>query len=181
MDEVGRGTSTFDGLSLAWASAAHLAEHIGAFTLFATHYFEMTALPENHSNVVNVHLKATEHDDRIIFLHSVEQGPASQSYGLQVAQLAGVPDSVIQQAKAQLLHLEQSSGVSPAAIPTSFTSGAENTAPVTHKAAKADQPLQNDLFAALPSAVEERLAALNPDDLSPRAALELMYELKALL
>ncbi len=181
MDEVGRGTSTFDGLSLAWSSAAHLAEHIGAFTLFATHYFEMTALPENHSNVVNVHLKATEHDDRIIFLHSVEQGPASQSYGLQVAQLAGVPDSVIQQAKAQLLHLEQSSGVSPAAIPTSFTSGAENTAPVTHKAAKADQPLQNDLFAALPSAVEERLAALNPDDLSPRAALELMYELKALL
>src|SRR5690554_7443604 len=84
MDEVGRGTSTFDGLALAWASAAFLAERIKAFTLFATHYFEMTALPEQYSNTVNVHLKATEHDERIIFLHSVEQGPASQSYGIQV-------------------------------------------------------------------------------------------------
>ena len=186
MDEVGRGTSTFDGLSLAWASAAHLAEHINAFTLFATHYFEMTALPDNHSNVVNVHLKATEHDDRIIFMHSVEQGPASQSYGLQVAQLAGVPDCVIQQAKAQLLHLEQSSGVSPTALPPSFSStgqsapqAAQSTA--NKASAKADHPLQNDLFAVMPSAVEERLAALNPDELSPRAALELMYELKTLL
>src|SRR5690606_21160644 len=107
MDEVGRGTSTFDGLSLAWASAAHLAQNINAFTLFATHYFEMTALPEQFSNVVNVHLKATEHDERIIFLHAVEQGPASQSYGLQVAQLAGVPAKVIQAAKTQLQQLEQ--------------------------------------------------------------------------
>ncbi len=82
MDEVGRGTSTFDGLSLAWAAAAHLAERTGAFTLFATHYFEMTALPEQYNNAVNVHLKATEHDERIIFLHSVEEGPANQSYGL---------------------------------------------------------------------------------------------------
>src|SRR5690554_6009807 len=84
MDEVGRGTSTFDGLALAWASAAFLAEKIKAFTLFATHYFEMTALPEQYSNTVNVHLKATEHEERIIFLHAVEQGPASQSYGIQV-------------------------------------------------------------------------------------------------
>ncbi|MCD8522886.1 MAG: DNA mismatch repair protein MutS [Saccharospirillaceae bacterium] len=183
MDEVGRGTSTFDGLSLAWASAAHLAEHIGAFTLFATHYFEMTALPENHRNVVNVHLKATEHDDRIIFMHSVEQGPANQSYGLQVAQLAGVPDAVIQQAKAQLLHLEQSAGVSPAALPSALADKrTQNTPPGLNRIQPdADQPRQNDLFASLPSAVEERLAALNPDDLSPRAALELMYELKALL
>ena len=98
MDEVGRGTSTFDGLSLAWSAAAHLAKEIGALTLFATHYFEMTTLPEQTSGAANIHLTATEHDDKIIFLHNVEPGPASQSYGLQVAQLAGVPKGVIEQA-----------------------------------------------------------------------------------
>ena len=170
MDEVGRGTSTFDGLSLAWASAAHLAQNINAFTLFATHYFEMTALPEQFSNVVNVHLKATEHDERIIFLHAVEQGPASQSYGLQVAQLAGVPAKVIQAAKAQLQQLEQGNH-QPVALVQNHSGK-----PVTTTAT----PQQNDLFAVLPSAVEERLATVNPDDLSPRQALELLYELKQL-
>src|SRR5690606_13386693 len=184
MDEVGRGTSTFDGLSLAWASAAHLAQCINAFTLFATHYFEMTALPEQFSNVVNVHLKATEHDERIIFLHAVEQGPASQSYGLQVAQLAGVPAKVIQAAKTQLQQLEQGNhqplsgarpGSSAASAAVAGTSGSGSK-----PAQPALQPLQNDLFATQPSALEERLAEVNPDDLSPRQALELLYELKQL-
>ncbi|MEN9464263.1 MAG: hypothetical protein RL217_444 [Pseudomonadota bacterium] len=158
MDEVGRGTSTFDGLSLAWASAAFLAEKIQAFTLFATHYFEMTALPEQHSNVVNVHLKATEHDERIVFLHSVEEGPASQSYGLQVAQLAGVPSKVIQQAKLKLQHLER------LGVPTA--------------AAKNSPPKQEDLFAHAPSWVEEQLQQIDPDNLSPKEALAWIYELK---
>jgi DNA mismatch repair protein MutS len=168
MDEVGRGTSTFDGLSLAWAAAAHLADETEAFTLFATHYFEMTALPEQHPTAVNVHLKATEHDERIIFMHSVEDGPASQSYGLQVAQLAGVPATVIQQARAQLQHLEQGSHDLSAPLK------------ITDKTAR-NAPQQNDLFAAAPSVVEEKLAGINPDDFSPRQALELLYQLKGLL
>lgn len=171
MDEVGRGTSTFDGLSLAWASAAHLADHVRAYTLFATHYFEMTALPERHDNVINVHLKATEHNDQIIFLHAVEPGPASQSYGLQVAQLAGVPTSVIDQAKHQLRLLErqgQETGVTAPAITASHSTPQE-------------APLQNDLFSQLPSATDERLASIDPDTLSPRDALNLLYELKAML
>lgn len=91
MDEVGRGTSTFDGLSLAWATAEHLAREIRCYTLFATHYFELTQLADELQHAVNVHLTATEHDDSIVFLHNVHDGPASQSYGLQVAKLAGVP------------------------------------------------------------------------------------------
>lgn len=173
MDEVGRGTSTFDGLSLAWASAAHLAEHVCAYTLFATHYFEMTALPERHDNVINVHLKATEHNEQIIFLHAVEQGPASQSYGLQVAQLAGVPSTVIEQAKHQLRQLERQ-GI---AHETPCASKPQSSnASVTPEA-----PQQNDLFGNLLSATEERLAAIDPDTISPREALDLLYELKRLL
>ena len=163
MDEVGRGTSTFDGLALAWASAAFLAERIKAFTLFATHYFEMTALPEQYSNTVNVHLKATEHDERIIFLHSVEQGPASQSYGIQVAQLAGVPAIVIEQARLQLSQLEQNR---PDAV---------KLTPVTAGAAT---PMQSDLFAAMPSATESTIKELDIDSLTPRQALDVLYELK---
>ncbi|MDO9142341.1 MAG: DNA mismatch repair protein MutS, partial [Methylobacter sp.] len=106
MDEIGRGTSTFDGLSLAWACADHLAKQTQAFTLFATHYFELTTLPEEQKTIANVHLDAVEHGDKIIFLHAVKDGPASQSYGLQVASLAGVPRSVIDKAKAKLRHLE---------------------------------------------------------------------------
>ena len=174
MDEVGRGTSTFDGLSLAWASAAHLAEQVKAYTLFATHYFEMTALPDNHSNAINVHLKATEHDERIIFLHAVEQGPASQSYGLQVAQLAGVPDNVIDAARQQLRHLEQSSG--HAQVTPVSAVGAPQA-----QVKESSGPLQNDLFATMPSAVEEKLTTVEPDDLTPRAALELIYQLKNML
>jgi DNA mismatch repair protein MutS len=159
MDEVGRGTSTFDGLSLAWSAAEYLACEIKAFTLFATHYFELTALPEQQAGVYNVHLTALEHNDSIVFMHEVQEGPASQSYGLQVAQLAGVPNHVIQQAKAKLHQLESDSvhQVLEAAPPS---------------------PVQSDLFSVPTHAVVERLKEINPDDLTPRQALELLYSMK---
>lgn len=153
MDEIGRGTSTFDGLSLAWASACELAGHIYAYTLFATHYFEMTALPEQFPRALNVHLDAVEHNERIVFLHSVKQGAASQSYGLHVASLAGVPAKVIQQAKQKLHQLEQTQVVLPA---------------VTES--------QMPLFDVHP--LESMLGEIEPDELSPKQALELLYKLK---
>ncbi len=165
MDEVGRGTSTFDGLSLAWAAAEHLAK-LRAFTLFATHYFELTVLPESEPVVANVHLSATEHNERIVFLHHVLPGPASQSYGLAVAQLAGVPGPVISRAREHLARLET----------TSLPHELPKTAPGQPAA-----PQQADLFAALPHPVIEELLRISPDDLSPRAALELLYSLKARL
>jgi DNA mismatch repair protein MutS len=156
LDEIGRGTSTFDGLSLAWAIARQLIAKTQCHTLFATHYFELTQLAQEFKQVANVHLDAVEHRDRIVFLHSVEEGPASQSYGLQVAQLAGVPAGVIQQAKKRLLQLEQQ--------------GLESSP-------------QQDLFAAVPAEETEHpaveaLRQLDPDELSPKAALELIYQLK---
>ncbi|WP_369983167.1 DNA mismatch repair protein MutS [Thalassolituus sp.] len=176
MDEVGRGTSTFDGLSLAWAAAAHLAENTQAFTLFATHYFEMTSLPEQYPTATNVHLKATEHDERIIFLHSVEKGPANQSYGLQVAQLAGVPPTVITNARQQLSQLEQqTTSVTPVKVAVT-TSHTVATAPEPTSA-----PMQSDLFATGPGPAEAALADINPDDLTPRQALELVYSLKEMV
>jgi len=162
MDEVGRGTSTFDGLSLAWACARHLAAETGAFTLFATHYFELTALPENYPSIANVHLTATEHNDHIIFMHSVHEGPASQSYGLQVAQLAGVPAAVIQQARGKLHLLEQ--------LPAGIGAAATRL--------PAAAPLQADLFSQGPHPLELALAELDPDALSPRQALDALYALK---
>lgn len=161
MDEVGRGTSTFDGLSLAWAAADYLAREIRALTLFATHYFELTMLPEQDDGVVNVHLAAAEHGDRILFLHSVKEGPASQSYGLQVAQLAGIPAAVIQQARDKLAQLENQE--------------------VRTQLSQPAGPLQNDLFSAGPSALECKLAMINPDSLSPREALDMLYALKKLM
>jgi DNA mismatch repair protein MutS len=159
MDEIGRGTSTFDGLSLAWACAIQLAKSIKAFTLFATHYFELTALPEEVSTISNVHLNAVEHGDSIVFLHAVKEGPANQSYGLQVAALAGVPKMVIAQAKTRLKELEQ-------------------------QASERSMHDQLSLFTAetseAPSAVHEHLDQINPDELSPREALEYLYELKRL-
>lgn len=172
MDEVGRGTSTFDGLSLAWSSAAHLATQLSAYTLFATHYFEMTKLPEHVDHVVNVHLNATEHDDRIVFLHNVREGAASKSYGLQVAQLAGVPDSVINSAKAKLSELESNSVAHTATELDSLENSATPLQQTVH---------QDDLFAGLQSEVEARLSGLSVDDLSPRQALDALYELKSLL
>jgi len=162
MDEVGRGTSTFDGLSLAWACAEHLATKVSAFTLFATHYFELTTMPEQHSNVVNVHLDAVEHGDSIVFMHSVKEGPANQSYGLQVAALAGVPRPVITAAKQRLYQLE-------------------NTAVSTTPPTVASPEPQLGLFEPQPHPATDRLAELNPDELTPRQALEALYNLKQLL
>ena len=160
MDEVGRGTSTFDGLSLAWSAAEYLAQ-VRAFTLFATHYFELTGLADSDPGVANVHLNATEHNERIVFLHTVLPGPASQSYGLQVAQLAGVPRAVIDRARQHLADLEQQSLNQTA-------SGS----------VRESMPVQNDLFAAGPHPLVEALQRLKPDELSPRQALELLYQWK---
>ncbi|HWT68433.1 MAG TPA: DNA mismatch repair protein MutS [Pseudomonas sp.] len=162
MDEVGRGTSTFDGLSLAWAAAERLA-HLRAYTLFATHYFELTVLPEAQPLVANVHLNATEHNERIVFLHHVLPGPASQSYGLAVAQLAGVPNEVILRAREHLSRLEDT------ALP--------HEAPKPAKG-KPAAPQQSDLFASLPHPVLDELARLDLDDMTPRRALEMLYTLK---
>ncbi|WP_247254871.1 DNA mismatch repair protein MutS [Pseudomonas moorei] len=162
MDEVGRGTSTFDGLSLAWAAAERLA-HLRAYTLFATHYFELTVLPEAQPLVANVHLNATEHNERIVFLHHVLPGPASQSYGLAVAQLAGVPNEVILRAREHLSRLEDT------ALP--------HEAPKPAKG-KPAAPQQSDMFASLPHPVLDELAKLDLDDMTPRRALEMLYTLK---
>ena len=156
MDEVGRGTSTFDGLSLAWSIAVHLVEKNCAYTLFATHYFELLQLAELYEDIANVHVHAVEHRDRIVFLHSVQEGPASQSYGIQVAQLAGIPIAAIRAARRKLAELElRSASASP----------------------------QGDLF-ALPSTAQPRdpvgelLETMDPDAMSPREALEALYRLK---
>ena len=180
MDEVGRGTSTFDGLSLAWSCAEHLAQNTGAYTLFATHYFEMTQLTENNPGVVNVHLTATEHKDHIVFLHHVEDGPASQSYGLQVAKLAGVPDQVIAQAKHKLLSLENGSAD---AQPSNMSASTQPTPiPIPSSNKVAETVFQSDMFAiSEPSKVELALEKISPDDLTPREALALLYELKQTL
>jgi DNA mismatch repair protein MutS len=174
MDEVGRGTSTFDGLSLAWACAYHLAEKVRAFTLFATHYFELTSLPEKVSGACNIHLGATEYNENIVFLHSIEEGPANKSYGIQVAKLAGLPEDVISLARQELALLEAGSHavITPAAQQSETAQAA--LAP--------SEPSQTELF--LPSInpqLQKRLEQLKPDDLSPRDALELLYELKKLL
>jgi DNA mismatch repair protein MutS len=162
MDEIGRGTSTFDGLSLAWACAVELATRIHAYTLFATHYFELTSLPENFAGISNVHLDALEHGDEIIFMHAVKEGPASQSYGLQVAALAGVPGHVIRQARQRLLELEENA-----------------------KQQSDNRINQLSLFEPCEeceeSELEKQLAELDIDNLTPREALDQLYELKALL
>lgn len=171
MDEVGRGTSTFDGLSLAWACAYHLTEKVRAFTLFATHYFELTSLPEKVAGACNIHLGATEYNENIVFLHSIEEGPANKSYGIQVAKLAGLPEEVISLARQELALLEAGSHavITPAIAQP--------------KVAQArSEPSQSELF--LPSInpqLQKRLEQLKPDELSPRDALELLYELKKLL
>lgn len=161
MDEIGRGTSTFDGLALASAIATHLHDKVKAFTLFATHYFELTEFPASHHAAINVHVSAVEaHGRDIVFLHQIEPGPASRSYGVQVARLAGVPGAVVQHARHALEALE------------------------THSA---QAQAQVDLFAPPPAAaapepsrVEQALAQIDPDALSPREALEQLYSLKKL-
>jgi DNA mismatch repair protein MutS len=159
MDEIGRGTSTYDGLSLAWACAEYLALKLQSYTLFATHYFELTQLAETMPELANVHLDAVEHQDTIRFMHAVQEGAANKSYGLQVAQLAGVPRSVIQQAKRKLAELENQ--------PTS------NNLP-------SSRPEQQ--LSLLNSVDDLRLSLkqINPDDLTPKQALEYLYQLKTL-
>ncbi|WP_387463664.1 DNA mismatch repair protein MutS [Photorhabdus sp. RM323S] len=157
MDEIGRGTSTYDGLSLAWACAENLANRIKAMTLFATHYFELTTLPEKLEGVVNIHLDAVEHGDTIAFMHSVQDGAASKSYGLAVASLAGVPREVIKRARQKLKELESLS----------------NNATASH----VDTP-QLALLTEETSPAVEALENLNPDSLTPRQALEWIYRLK---
>ncbi|HEX6927616.1 MAG TPA: DNA mismatch repair protein MutS, partial [Gammaproteobacteria bacterium] len=157
MDEIGRGTSTYDGLALAWASAAHIAREVRAFTLFATHYFELTELPERIATCANVHLDATEHGDELVFLHAVKEGPADRSYGIQVAKLAGVPRNVIAEARAHLARLESETA---------------------QKAPAPKEPVpQMGLFNAEHPVVEQ-LRELDVDDLTPKQALELLYGLK---
>ncbi len=167
MDEVGRGTSTFDGLSLAWAAAVQLAQSVQAFTLFATHYFELTSLPQHCPTMANVHLDATEHEDHVVFLHHIQEGPADRSYGLQVARLAGIPGPVLEAAADKLRELEsgRAAGGQPPA------GGQSRSAPA-----------QPDLFAApAPHPVVTALEQLDPDQLTPRQALEKLYELRSKL
>jgi len=166
MDEIGRGTSTYDGLALADAVARHLATVNRCWTLFATHYFELTALATPESGIANVHLDAVEHGDSLVFMHAVKEGAADRSFGLQVAALAGLPKATLQQARRRLAELEQrgrethASEMAPQAL---------------------DAPQQISLFAPAVSAAQEALAALDPDELTPKQALEALYRLKSLL
>jgi len=165
MDEIGRGTSTFDGLSLAWACAEYLSENIKALCLFATHYFELTSLPDKCEGTVNAHLSATEHNDDIVFLYRIEEGPANQSYGLQVAKLAGIPQAVLADAKRHLALLE--SGEHPHSP----------QAPVTPMA----EPAQGQLFVNTRHPVVDALGDIDPNELTPRQSLELIFHLKHLM
>lgn len=164
IDEIGRGTSTYDGLSLAWACAEWLATQLKSLTLFATHYFELTALPQQLPGCINIHLDAKEHNDTIAFMHSVQEGAANKSYGIAVAQLAGVPKAVIQLAKQKLKQLEK----------LSFQNSRIND-------------YQNELdfnpepeFDANSEAILQQLAQIDPDDLTPKQALAMLYQLKKL-
>ena len=162
MDEIGRGTSTFDGMALAFAILRHLIEKNRCLTLFATHYFELTRLCYEYPELANVHLGAVEHNDRIVFMHAVEEGPANQSYGIQVAALAGIPSSVVRAARKQLREFEQRAAVNPLQPDLFAQAEPEPAAPGTHP-------------------VLEQLADLDPDALTPREALDVLYSLKNLL
>lgn len=169
MDEIGRGTSTFDGLSLAWASGVELATRNRAFTLFATHYFELTALAEEYPGIANVHLDAVEHGDAIVFMHAVREGPANQSYGLQVARLAGVPAAVIKRARARLHELEDD-----AQRHREREIGQLSLFPL-------EPPQLPEPPEPPPSPALDALRELDPDGLSPRRALQELYRLKGLV
>jgi DNA mismatch repair protein MutS len=159
MDEIGRGTSTYDGLALAWAIARHLAEKSRCHTFFATHYFELTALAAEFKQVANVHLDAVEHKDRIVFLHAVEEGPANRSYGLQVAQLAGVPGTVIRAARRRLAELEEQG----------FTASPQRDLFAPNKPL-AEEPAEHPAL--------EMLRSVDPDSMTPREALDALYRLR---
>jgi len=182
MDEIGRGTSTFDGLSLAWAMARHIATRLKSFTLFATHYFELTTLANEVEGCANVHLDATEHGDGIVFLHAVKEGPANRSYGLQVAQLAGVPRDVIAQARHYLEALESQRDQHNGAAASNGPRAAQRelplfAAPAAATAGAAPAAPQR----ASPDPLRTAVEAIDPDELSPKAALEALYRLRKLL
>ncbi len=190
MDEIGRGTSTFDGLSLAWACAAFIATRLKSFTLFATHYFELTSLASEAPGVANVHVEAVEHGEKLVFLHSVREGPANQSYGLQVAQLAGIPPSVIKQARSYLTELERErdalrqhaspQGELPLfALPPARPHPPENYNSGNGAAVSAGETGSSPR-ATPASAALAALRAASPDDMSPREALDLVFRLKEL-
>ncbi|WP_298393457.1 DNA mismatch repair protein MutS [uncultured Azonexus sp.] len=166
MDEIGRGTSTFDGMALAFAILRHLIDKNRSLTLFATHYFELTRLSHEYSELANVHLGAVEHNDRIVFMHAVEEGPANQSYGIQVAALAGIPSAVVRAARKQLREFEQRAAVDPLQ-PDLFAQD------FPAEQAEASEPA--------PHPVVEHLGAIDPDSLTPREALDALYALKGLL
>jgi len=161
MDEIGRGTSTFDGLALASGIATHLHDKTQAFTLFATHYFELTEFPANHRAAVNVHVSAAESGASIVFLHEIQPGPASRSYGIQVARLAGMPSAVLNHARHALASLEAGADASKVQVDLF-----------------APPPLQDDTG---PSPLQTKLAEIDPDKLSTRDALDALYQLKKLL
>ncbi|HEX7026875.1 MAG TPA: DNA mismatch repair protein MutS [Gammaproteobacteria bacterium] len=171
MDEIGRGTSTFDGMSLAWACAEHLARQVRAYTLFATHYFELTMLAEHYPTVANVHLDAIEHSDTIVFMHTVKPGPASQSYGLQVAKLAGLPAAVINNARRHLNILENQ------AAAHAGSSAEQTQLGLFGPAAPPEKPKP---AAVKSDPLRDLLVELNPDELTPKQALDTLYELKKL-
>ena len=168
LDEIGRGTSTYDGLALAWAAARHLAIRLRAFTLFATHYFELTALPEEFHGIANVHLDAVEHGADVVFLHIVKEGPANQSYGVQVAKLAGVPEAVLALARSRLARLESHHNRCDTRQGDLFAPPPDADGQASEDAVEED-------------AVRERLLGVNPDELTPRSALDLVFDLKNLL
>jgi DNA mismatch repair protein MutS len=172
MDEIGRGTSTFDGLSIAWACAVHIAARVRAFTLFATHYFELTSLATEAPGVANVHVEAVEHGERLVFLHSVKDGPANRSYGLQVAALAGIPREVIAAARRFLLELERERDALR-----------RSSSPQTELALAPPAPAPASTIATTPAEAEAlaSLRALDPESMSPREALALLFSLKATL
>ncbi|HOM13102.1 MAG TPA: DNA mismatch repair protein MutS, partial [Rubrivivax sp.] len=160
MDEIGRGTSTFDGLALASAIASHLHERNKSFTLFATHYFELTEFPARHAHALNLHVSAVEAGEQIVFLHQIEAGPASRSYGVQVARLAGMPASLIRQARHALEALEAQ----------------QRAGDVQAELFAAPPPAA----AAAPSPLELALQRIDADALTPRQALDALYRLKQL-
>ena len=161
LDEIGRGTSTYDGLALAWAGAQHLVETTRSLTLFATHYFELTAFPGKYPSAANVHLRAVEHDSRIVFLHQVEEGAANRSYGLQVAALAGIPASVLRNAEINLSALEKGDGL--------IATQARVIPPAPSRIEPTPDPIQAALL------------AMEPDEMNPRQALEALYHLRSLV
>ncbi|WGE54772.1 DNA mismatch repair protein MutS [Actinobacillus equuli subsp. equuli] len=173
IDEIGRGTSTYDGLSLAWACAEWLAKKTQSLTLFATHYFELTSLPSQLKGVANVHLDAREHQDSIVFMHSVQEGAASKSYGLAVAALAGVPKQVIQLAKQRLAHLEE--------ISLQTKEAHDNPQGDLLFGADLQETPQIQPLVVQQSDVEKALMSIDPDELTPRQALDELYRLKKLM